>query len=205
MSYAILKSVVAHIYLAWIHPFGDGNGRTARLVEYRILVASGVPTPAAHLLSNHYNLTRSEYYRQLDITSRSGGDLVSFLCYAVQGLVDQLREQLALVKKQQLDVAWRSYVHQLFDGQHSQTHARRRHLVMDLSQSTEPVPRAGLKEISPRVAADYVGRTDKTMSRDLNELLRMKLVRRSRRGYIADQSGLLAFLPDRAIRKAPVE
>jgi Fic family protein len=35
--YAVIKAIVARLYLAWIHPFGDGNGRTARLVEFRIL------------------------------------------------------------------------------------------------------------------------------------------------------------------------
>src|SRR5207253_1361217 len=44
-------AVLAHLYLAWIHPFGDGNGRTARLIEFVLLVRSGlVPAPAAHLL-----------------------------------------------------------------------------------------------------------------------------------------------------------
>ncbi len=38
--------------MAWIHPFGDGNGRTARLLEFLILARCGmVPLPAAHLLS----------------------------------------------------------------------------------------------------------------------------------------------------------
>ena len=32
-AFSILKAIFAHVYLAWIHPFGDGNGRTARLVE----------------------------------------------------------------------------------------------------------------------------------------------------------------------------
>ena len=31
--YGILKAIVAHVYLEWIHPFGDGNGRTGRLVS----------------------------------------------------------------------------------------------------------------------------------------------------------------------------
>ena len=47
--YAILKSVAGHLYLAWIHPFGDGNGRTARLLEFHILLSAGAPSPAAHL------------------------------------------------------------------------------------------------------------------------------------------------------------
>ncbi len=61
---AILAAILAHLYLAWIHPFGDGNGRTARLVEFAILVSPGVPMPAAHLLSSHYKQTRAEYYRR---------------------------------------------------------------------------------------------------------------------------------------------
>jgi len=48
-AYAILKAIVAHLYFAWIHPFGNGNGRTARLVELQILLAAGVPPPTAHL------------------------------------------------------------------------------------------------------------------------------------------------------------
>jgi len=58
LHFAIIKSIISHLYLAWIHPFGDGNGRVARLLEFAILLNSGVPSPAAHLLSNHYNMTR---------------------------------------------------------------------------------------------------------------------------------------------------
>src|SRR5262249_16120802 len=80
---AIIKSIVFHLYLAWIHPFGDGNGRTARLVELAILLAQGVSTPAAHLLSNHYNATRKKYYGELDRASKSGGDIIPFIEYAM--------------------------------------------------------------------------------------------------------------------------
>jgi Fic family protein len=42
----VIKSIIAHLYLAWIHPFGDGNGRTARLLEVRFLMEAGVPSAA---------------------------------------------------------------------------------------------------------------------------------------------------------------
>ncbi|NOY75701.1 MAG: hypothetical protein GXP32_07900 [Kiritimatiellaeota bacterium] len=32
---------LAHVYIAWIHPFGDGNGKTARLMEFYLLLRSG--------------------------------------------------------------------------------------------------------------------------------------------------------------------
>ena len=109
--YAVLKAIVAHLYLAWIHPFADGNGRTARLVEFHLLLEAGIPSPAAHLLSNHYNQTRSEYYRQLDYASKSGGDILPFIQYAVQGFVDGLRSQLEYVWEQQWDIVLLNYVH----------------------------------------------------------------------------------------------
>ena len=50
IAHGILRGILAHIYVAWIHPFGDGNGRTARLLELKSLLAAGAPTVAAHLL-----------------------------------------------------------------------------------------------------------------------------------------------------------
>lgn len=196
--YAILKAAMAHLYLAWIHPFGDGNGRTARLIEFQILMASGVPAPAAHLLSNHYNQTRTEYYRQLDQASRSGGDVLPFVAYAAQGFLDGLRSQLQVIRFQQWDVAWRNYVHEKFSDQKSQSAVRRRHLVLDLSQLPDPVPFSKLPEVSPRVAAAYARKTSKTLSRDVNALQKMELLVREKGGFRARKEIILAFLPPKA-------
>lgn len=87
---AVVESIVAHVYLEWIHPFGDGNGRTGRLLEFYILMRSGLPNIASHLLSNHYNLTRAEYYRQIS-DAASANDLSAFIAYAMRGLRDGLQ------------------------------------------------------------------------------------------------------------------
>src|SRR4029077_9520620 len=108
--HAFLRAVVAHVYIAWIHPFGDGNGRTARLVEFGILTAAGMPSVAAHLLSNHYNATRTNYYRQLDHASKSGGDLIAFLDYAAEGFVGELQQQLNDVHEWIVQATWINYV-----------------------------------------------------------------------------------------------
>jgi Fic family protein len=195
--YTIIKAVLAHLYLAWIHPFADGNGRTARLVEFQILIASRVPAPAAHLLSNHYNATRTEYYRQLDRASRSGGDVIPFLSYAVQGFLDGLREQLERIRRQQWDVAWRNYVYQhpAFHDKASETAKRRQQLVLDLSLEEKAVPQKRIPELTPRLARQYATKTDKTLSRDLNELCKIGLVGKNKDGYRAQQELMLAFLP----------
>jgi Fic family protein len=193
--YAILEAVVAHVYLAWIHPFGDGNGRTARLVEYALLVVAGVPQPACHLLSNHYNQTRSRYYQQLDHASKSGGDLLPFIEYAVQGFVDGLREQLNTLRAQQWTVSWVNYVHDIFRDKESAAHKRQRHLLLDLSMETGFVPVGKVGDLTPRVAKDYAARTSRTLLRDLKDLEQAGLVERTAQGVRARREIILAFLP----------
>lgn len=192
---ALIKAVVAHLYIAWIHPFGDGNGRTARMVELRILMEAGVPMPAAHLLSNHYNLTRDQYYRELDAASRSGEGPLSFLFYAVQGFVDGLVEQLKVVRDQQFADRWEQYIYQQFEGSDSPSDRRRRGLALGISFSDGPVPRAQIRHLSPEIAEKYADRTDRTIYRDLDILVRMGLINRTPDGLLPARRQLLGFLP----------
>ena len=191
----IVKAIVSHLYLAWIHPFSDGNGRTARIVECQILLNSGVPSPAAHLLSNHYNDTRSEYYRQLDRSSRVSSGPVEFLTYALQGLVDGLSAQVERIKAQIWRDIWTNYVHAQFAGRDGVADARRRHLLLDLSGYDSPVPRSSIRTLTPRLAEAYLNRTSKTITRDINSLKEMGLIRQTQEGITTNKERVLSFLP----------
>lgn len=205
--YSILAAIAAHLYFVWIHPFGDGNGRTARLIEFRYLLQARFPTPAAHLLSNFYNRTRTEYYRQLDRSSASGGQMGEFIAYATQGLVDQLKEQLQVIRDQQWNTTWRNYVYEQF-GAGSTAHLRRRRLVLDLSGVTEDdgwVQVSKIPELTPKLAHAYADRTPKTLARDLNAVAQMNLVERKQRSVRANRRLILAFLPARASAESKTE
>ncbi len=201
IPFAIIKAIVAHVYLAWIHPFGDGNGRTARLIEFHILFASGIPLPSAHLLSNHYNRTRTEYYRELAYASKSGGDLLPFISYAMRGFLDGIREQIAIVRKQQLQVAWQNYVHDLFRNlRNSPTQKRRRELVFDLTDYTKRdgwVDVASIELLTPNLAREYAQAGDRMVQRDLNALAKMQLIQRRHGKVKANWEMIQAFLPRR--------
>ncbi|MGA2269902.1 MAG: Fic family protein [Bryobacteraceae bacterium] len=197
VAFGVIKAILAHLYLAWIHPFGDGNGRTARLVEFQILVSYGVASPALHLLSNHYNLTRSEYYRQLDRASKSGGDVMPFIKYAVQGLLDGLREQVAEIRRYQLEIMWSNHVHEVFGNTKSAALIRRRNLVLDISKHSGPIRFSQLREISPRTMEAYRNKTMMTLKRDIRAIQEAGLIVRSRRGILPNKSIIEAFLPDR--------
>jgi Fic family protein len=195
--YGIIKAIIAHVYFVWIHPFGDGNGRTARLLELKFMMEAGVPSDVAHLLSNHYNLTRSDYYRELDAASKSGGDVLPFVEYAVRGFVDQLKEQIEVIRNQQIDVTWINYVHDRFRRDKSSSGRRRRALVLALSEAEKPVPKSEIPKLTPDLAADYAKKTPKTISRDLNALIEMELILRRPEGYVARKRKIYAFLPIR--------
>ena len=201
VPFALIRAVVAHVYLAWIHPFGDGNGRTARLVEFHILFSSGVPLPAAHLLSDHYNKTRTKYYRELDRASKSGGDLMPFIKYALQGFLDGIRHQIDGVRSHQMEVAWENYVHQRFKNKKaSPTQKRRRDLVLELWHH-DWVESSRIVEVikNIEIVMDYAKSGNRMLQRDLNALEKMELVQRKYGKVRARKSIIQAFLPARVL------
>lgn len=195
VPYAFLKAIVGHVYLAWIHPFGDGNGRAARMLEFHTLFASGVPLPAAHLLSDHYNHTRTRYYRELDKASKSGGDLVPFFQYALQGFLDGIRGQIKLVRAHQMAITWQTYVYQQFkDKKLTVAQKRRRDLVLELSQHSW-VKVADVPDLSPSTARAYDEAGDRMLQRDLNAVAKLGLITRHRGKVLANKHIMAAFRP----------
>ena len=75
--------------------------------------------------------------------------------------------------------------------------------MLDLSAHKDFVPVSKIKELTPRVAANYSGKSDITLSRDINELVRMDLIERSTKGIRAKQEIILAFLPPTKTESPP--
>ena len=196
---ATIKGIIAHVYIAWIHPFGDGNGRTARLVEFQILAEAGIPTPAIHLLSNYYNQTRSEYYRQLSISSKNGGDLIPFLEYAVKGLRDGLAEQIKTIQVQNYENTWENYIYTFFRGKNTESQIRQKELLLDLPYGG--CEQSKIQDLTPRLARHYARRGPMAIYRDIQTLEKLGLIdleiRDSERFVIPKRKVILGFLPRR--------
>lgn len=188
----ILRAVIAHLYIAWIHPFGDGNGRTARLMEFQMLISSSVPTIAAHLLSNHYNRTRNRYYRMLN-DARVDGGMYRFLEYAVRGFVDEMSEQLESVWNHQWNIAWRDFLHESLKGDDSSIR-RKRHLVLDITNTERRVQANELLQLTARIANDYSKLTYKTLSRDLKSLVADEYLVHDEEGYRPNIGRVLGYM-----------
>lgn len=171
----ILKAIIAHLYFAWIHPFGDGNGRTARLIEHKLLLDCGIPATATHLLSNFYNSTRQKYYHVLEIASQQqDGNPYGFMEYALQGFVDVLDEHINQILQEQIKVSWINYVHEHFKPLSGKLAKRQRDLLLEISNTHGDVF-VSKREILALITGNeqlykmYKDST-KTLQRDLNAL-----------------------------------
>lgn len=123
-KYDLLKVALAHHRFAWIHPFGNGNGRVVRLLTYALLIKFGFQVNAAGRLLNPaaiFCADRNRYYAMLASTDAGTDQALEQWCiYVLTGIRDEL-----------------SKVNRLADYHHLQTaillpavsHARNRQLI----------------------------------------------------------------------------
>ncbi|MCL2319833.1 MAG: Fic family protein [Treponema sp.] len=196
---AVLEAIVSHVYIAWIHPFLDGNGRTARLLEFYLLMRAGVPNIASHILSNHYNNTRTEYYRQLQHSTETG-DLSAFIQYALEGFRDGLENTINVIHKEQTELTWNNYVHDITEKM--QDEGKNRKTLQRIRQLAYNIPGdrfCSLEEIlvlSSKIAEGYRKLNAMTLRRDLNLLVEKNLLKTEKNKYRTNYELLHSFLPE---------
>ena len=201
---AIVEAVAAHLYLVWIHPFNDGNGRTARLLEFYILLRAGLPKICSHILSNFYNQTRDMSYKKIE-EATAKRNFTGFLDYAVQGFLDGLENVLWQVQMAQLRNAWKVHTRDTLSGKRLlDSRKQRLQTVLDFfSVGTEYAPK-DLTDMSPEIAASYARLSSTALTRDIDDLVAFGLLLKTEGGgYEADIRELVMQLP--AKRRTPQE
>ena len=128
-------------------------------------------------------------------SSRAPDGAMGFALYALQGFVDGLDSQIAEIRKQIWGDVWTNYVHSRFQNRNGPANSRRRRLALALSERDRPIPRREIRGLTTDLAERYYGKTDMTITRDLNVLADMGLVKRTKEGAMANTNLLLTFLP----------
>lgn len=88
----VLMAGIAQFQLVHIHPFLDGNGRTARLLSTLYLYKTGYDFKRLFTISEYYDRDRSNYYKAIQSVRESNMDMTTWLEYFVHGLATQLQE-----------------------------------------------------------------------------------------------------------------
>jgi hypothetical protein len=174
----IIRAIVAHFYVVSIHPFGDGNGRTARGVESLLLYQSGVNARGFYSLANFYYRNREKYVQTLDqVRFQTNGNLTPFVLFALQGLVEELESLHNEVIAEVQIISFRDYVREeLATSGKIGTRAGERMLHLALELGAEPVSLKALRSGKHPLSRLYRSVTAKTLSRDIAFLREHELI-----------------------------
>jgi len=87
----IFRACIAHLSLALIHPFGDGNGRTSRIIEAHILKTAGYRFVYT-MLSNYYYKNLDEYFITFSkVLKNKDNDISDFILFYLKGILESIK------------------------------------------------------------------------------------------------------------------
>jgi Fic family protein len=176
---APIRAIAAHFYLVSIHPFGDGNGRTARGLESFLLYQGGINARGFYSLANYYYQNRAEYEAMLDeVRFKTNGNITPFIKFALRGLVAEQETVHQEILAQVTVIAFRDFAREtlLDDGKLGTIPGERMfHFLLGLAG--ESVSVAQLRKGGHPLSERYYGIKPKTISRDLNYLKSRQLIR----------------------------
>ncbi|MDD4528187.1 MAG: Fic family protein [Candidatus Margulisbacteria bacterium] len=118
----LILAGIFHKQFVIIHPFVDGNGRTARLVTKLILATMGLNTFNLFSFENYYNNNVSKYFEMVGIKGnyyeiKDAVDFTPWLEYFTDGIIDELLRVGQELKTSALtpDTELKDYHHQILN------------------------------------------------------------------------------------------
>lgn len=94
-KYDLLKTAIAHHRFVWVHPFGNGNGRTVRLFTYAMLVKQGFNVDIGRIVNPTavFCSSREAYYKHLALADSGTKEGILDWCYYVlKGLKEEIEK-----------------------------------------------------------------------------------------------------------------
>lgn len=88
----VIIAGIAQFQFVHIHPFIDGNGRTARLLSTLILYKTGYDFKRLFTISEYYDKDRPAYYKAVQSVRMNNMDMTAWLEYFINGLRFQMTE-----------------------------------------------------------------------------------------------------------------
>jgi Fic family protein len=159
----LLRAGILHYELVRIHPFTDGNGRTARAMALLLLFLEGYEVKKFFALEEYYDNHPEEYYAALQSVSNSG-ELTSWLEYFTLGISIEFNRVKTLVQKLSLDLHLKSTI----GGRQITLSERQIKLVEHIERFGE-ISMGSVRELLPDVSED-------TILRDLRDLVTKNLL-----------------------------
>ena len=104
----IVKGCILHFMVGWIHPFTDGNGRTARAIFYWYMLKNGYWLTEYLSISRIIKDTKSQYEKAYLYSEVDDNDLSYFITYHIKTMekaYDALKEYIGRKQREVFQAA----------------------------------------------------------------------------------------------------
>lgn len=99
----VVRAAMAHLHVASVHPFRDGNGRVSRIVQSLVLARDGLAAPEFLSIEEYLGAHTAEYYEALRSTQggsyRPERDATGWVEFCVGAHIVQARQRLAQIEQ----------------------------------------------------------------------------------------------------------
>jgi Fic family protein len=98
----VVRAAMAHLHVVSVHPFRDGNGPIARIVQSLVLAREGLAAPEFFSIEEYLGSHTQEYYAALREAQRGGyrpeRDASGWVSFCVDAHLAQARQRLAQIE-----------------------------------------------------------------------------------------------------------
>jgi hypothetical protein len=187
---AFIKAALVHLWVAGGDLFSTANRSTATIVQYGILLQSGlVPKRHAHLLSISYGSSPDRYQDEIDRTFATG-DATTFVDFSIRNYMSTLRDDMESLRvlwpQQRSIVEWINHVHATYPERHGA--AARRQIALALSIPDGPTTFSTLRHLTATLYGDGAP-AQRLLRSDLAVLRRRGLARSTAGSWQAARHG----------------
>ena len=169
----LVQALALHYHFAAMHPFLDGNGRTARAMEALILQRAGLRDTLFIAMSNYYYEEKRSYLATLAEVRSKNHDLTAFLKFGLKGISLQSERLTKLIRNQVEKQIFRNLMHDLFtrlQSSRKRVIVKRQLMLLEKLLNTEGT--IEFFELADSLKESYSSRKEpyKAVARDVNKL-----------------------------------
>jgi len=103
-THPVVKAVLLHFYLSYIHPFNDGNGRTARALFYWYMLNKGYWMFESLTISRIFIKAPAQYARAFLYTEIDELDLTYFISFNIKVIKIAIQKLIEYIKSKQKEL-----------------------------------------------------------------------------------------------------
>lgn len=167
----LVKAVIIHFYFVYVHPFNDGNGRTARAISYMYLLKNGYGFFKFFSISSLLKEFRTTYYKSIKNVEDFDSDLSYFIIFYLDMMEKSIKKVSHDFKNQYLLKITKSKIFE-----------RGLELNERQEKTLEKIIKVNKKNLDVAFYSSFNRCVQETSRKDLQELVEMEILTVAKQG-----------------------